>query len=138
MTHLLGDVSEPGPVREPDKPSGNVWGAGFQPGWVDFNNDGYPDLYVVNDFGEFVQPNVLWRNDGLGDDGSWTFTDISLESGADAAMSGMGLAVGDYNLDGRLDMFITNIGRPVLLANNREGLTLHRHDAGSGGGHRLH
>ena len=123
VTHLLGDDSEPAPVRDPDKPSGNVWGAGFQPGWVDFNNDGYPDLYVVNDFGEFVQPNVLWRNDGEGDDGSWTFTDISSESGADAAMSGMGLAVGDYNLDGRLDMFITNIGRPVLLANNREGLT---------------
>ena len=123
VTHLLGDDSGPGPVREPDNPSGNVWGAGFQPGWVDFNNDGYPDLYVVNDFGEFVQPNVLWRNDGVGDDGSWTFTDISSESGADAAMSGMGLAVGDYNLDGRLDMFITNIGRPVLLANNREGLS---------------
>ena len=123
VTHLLGDDSEPAPVRDPDKPSGNVWGAGFQPGWVDFNNDGYPDLYVINDFGEFVQPNVLWRNDGVADDGSWTFTDISSESGADAAMSGMGLAVGDYNLDGRLDMFITNIGRPVLLANNREGLT---------------
>ena len=123
VTRLLRDDSEPAPVRDPDKPSGNVWGAGFQPGWVDFNNDGYPDLYVVNDFGGFVQPNVLWRNDGVGDDGSWTFTDISSESGADAAMFGMGLAVGDYNLDGHLDMFITNIGRPVLLANNREGLT---------------
>ena len=128
VTHLLGDDSEPGVLtfgsrRNPDKTAGNVWGAGFQPGWVDFNNDGYPDLYVVNDFGKFIQPNVLWRNDGEGEDGTWTFTDISSESGADAAMFGMGLAVGDYNLDGHLDMFVTNIGRPVLLANNREGLS---------------
>ena len=128
VTHLLGDDSEPGVLtfgsrRNPDKTAGNVWGAGFQPGWVDFNNDGYPDLYVVNDFGRLVQPNVLWRNDGEGEDGSWTFTDISSESGADVAMFGMGLAVGDYNLDGHLDMFITNIGRPVLLANSREGLS---------------
>ena len=128
VTHLLGDDSEPGVLtfgsrRNSDKTAGNVWGAGFQPGWADFNNDGYPDLYVVNDFGRLVQPNVLWRNDGEGDDGMWMFTDISSESGADAAMFGMGLAVGDYNLDGHLDMFITNIGRPVLLANRREGLS---------------
>ena len=128
VTHLLGDDSKPGVLtfgsrRNPDKTAGNVWGAGFQPGWVDFNNDGYPDLYVVNDFGKFVQSNVLWRNDGVGEDGSWTFTDISSESGTDAAMFGMGLAVGDYNLDGHLDMFITNIGRPVLLANSSEGLS---------------
>ena len=128
VTHLLGDDSKPGvltfgSIEDPDKTAGNVWGAGFQPGWADFNSDGYPDLYVVNDFGKLIQPNVLWRNDGVGDDGSWTFTDVSSESGADAAMFGMGLAVGDYNLDGHLDMFITNLGRPVLLANNGEGLT---------------
>ncbi len=128
VTHLLGDDSEPsilkfGSRRHPDKTAGNVWGTGFQPGWADFNSDGYPDLYVVNDFGRFIQPNVLWRNDGAGDDETWTFTDISSESGAGTAMFGMGLAVGDYNLDGHLDMFITNIGRPVLLANNREGLS---------------
>ena len=128
VTYFLGDDSEPGAltfglIKDPDKTAGNVWGAGFQPGWADFNSDGYPDLYVVNDFGKLIQPNVLWRNDGVGDDGSWTFTDVSSESGADAAMFGMGLAVGDYNLDGHLDMFITNLGRPVLLANNGAGLT---------------
>ncbi len=123
MTALLGDDSAPAVMEEEGDFAGNVWGAGFQPGWLDFNDDGYTDLYVVNDFGMDAQPNVLWRNDGEAEDGSWTFTDVSTESGADAGMFGMGLAVGDYNLDGHLDMFMTNIGRPVLLANDGDGRT---------------
>jgi len=120
MTHLLGATQRP--THEKGN-YGNVWGAGFQPSWVDFDNDGDPDLYVVNDFGEDIQPNVLWRNDGLGPDGAWRFVDISAQSGADAAMFGMGLAVADYNTDGYLDVFITNMGDNVLLTSNRDGLT---------------
>ncbi|MCE2405067.1 MAG: CRTAC1 family protein [Dehalococcoidia bacterium] len=123
VTSLLGDDSEPAPMQEEGDFAGNVWGAGFQPGWLDFNNDGYTDLYVVNDFGADAQPNVLWRNDGRAEDGSWTFTDISTESRTDVGIFGMGLAVGDYNLDGHLDMFMSNIGRPVLLSNDGDGLT---------------
>ena len=123
VTSLLGDDSGPAPIEEEGDFAGNVWGAGFQPGWLDFNNDGYTDLYVVNDFGADAQPNVLWRNDGRAEDGSWTFTDISTESGADVGIFGMGLAVGDYNLDGHLDMFMTNIGKPVLLSNDGDGHT---------------
>ena len=119
VTSLLGDTS--GPKGGDGEHYGNVWGVGFQPGWVDFNNDRYPDLYVVNDFGPEVQPNVLWRNDGPDNDGSWKFTDISSGSGADAAIFGMGLAVGDYNLDGHLDLYVTNMGETVLLANKGDG-----------------
>ena len=120
VTHLLG--ATPQPAREAGA-FGRVWGAGFQPAWVDFDNDGDPDLYVVNDFGEYVHPNVLWRNDGPAPGGSgagteWNFTDISQESDAGTAMFGMGLAVADYNSDGFLDMFITNIGNNVLLTND--------------------
>ena len=132
-THLLG--ATPKPSREVGA-FGRVWGAGFQPAWVDFDNDGDLDLYVINDFGEYVHPNVLWRNDGpaaqaeappdnsLSDPESvgagaspveWTFTDVSQESGAGIAMFGMGLAVADYNSDGYLDMFVTNIGDNALL-----------------------
>ncbi len=123
VTSLLGDDSEPAPIEEEGDFAGNVWGAGFQPGWLDFDNDGYIDLYVVNDFGADAQPNVLWRNDGRAEDGSWTFTDISIESRTDVGIFGMGLAVGDYNLDGHLDMFMSNIGRPVLLSNDGDGET---------------
>ena len=112
VTHLLGGTSSPS--RTPGA-YGNVWGAGFQPAWVDFDNDGDLDLYIVNDFGEYIHPNVLWRNDGPDEDGKWLFTDVSEQSKAGTAMFGMGLAVSDYNSDGYLDMFVTNIGNNVLL-----------------------
>ena len=122
VTHLLG--ATPQPSRTAGE-YGRVWGAGFQPAWLDFDNDGDLDLYVVNDYGEFIHPNVLWRNDGPVSGGSgseeWGFTDISQESGAGVAMFGMGLAVADYNSDGYLDMFVTNIADNVLLTNDGGG-----------------
>lgn len=117
VTHLLGDASQPS-LRGY---LGNVWGTGFQPIWADFNNDRRPDLYIVNDFGHTVQPNVLWRNDGPGADGAWHFTDVSAKSRAGVSMFGMGVAVGDYNNDGSLDLYMTNIGDNVLLRNNGDG-----------------
>ena len=120
VSHLLGDIGSPGKI--PGE-YGNLWGAGFQPGWVDFDNDGDPDLYVVNDFGRDAQPNVLWRNDGSTADGIWQFEDISRDSRADVAMFGMGLAVGDYDLDGHFDLYVTNIEDNVLLKNNGDGIT---------------
>ena len=128
VASLLGDASGP----EEGKPFGSLWGAGFQPGWTDYDSDGDPDLYVVNDFGADIQPNILWRNDGPGRDGSWVFTDISSDSGTDAAIFGMGLAVGDYNLDGHLDFYLTNIGEAVLLANDGNGQTFTQAAAGAG------
>ena len=123
VTHLLG--ATPNPTREAGD-FGRIWGAGFQPAWIDLDNDGDLDLYVVNDFGEYVHPNVLWRNDGplpggTGDGARWAFADVSEETGAGVAMFGMGLAVSDYNSDGFLDMFVTNIGNNVLLTNDGEG-----------------
>ena len=70
----------------------------------DYDDDGDQDLYVANDSG----PNFYYENKGKG-----TFSDISWESGAvvnehGEAEGSMGLTVGDYNNDGRLDIFITN------------------------------
>ncbi len=117
-THLLSDIHRPTGITGK---FGNVWGAGYQPGWLDFDNDGDLDLYVVNDHGQHIQPNVLWRNNGAGPDGAWEFVDVSNQVGADAAMFGMALAVADYNLDGNLDMFMTNIGNNVLLTGVQDG-----------------
>jgi len=70
----------------------------------DFDDDGLVDIYVAND----STPNFLYHNNGNG-----TFKDISFISGtalnADGAEQGsMGVAIGDYDHDGRLDIFITN------------------------------
>lgn len=118
-TWLLGEIGEP--AQSP--PVGNVWGAGFQPIWADFDNDNDLDLYVVNDFGRIIHPNVLWRNDGKDSAGEWQFTDVSEVSGAGLAMLGMGVAVGDYDLDGSLDIYITNIGDNILLRNTGNNLS---------------
>jgi enediyne biosynthesis protein E4 len=72
--------------------------------WGDYNNDGWPDLYVANDTG----PNFLYRNRHDG-----TFEEEGLMDGiavgADGSEQGsMGVTWGDYDHDGRLDMFVTN------------------------------
>ena len=110
VTTLLGPVEPPTNIRE-DGISG-VYGGGFQPVWVDIDNDADSDLYVCNDFGDEVQPNRLWVNDG--DAG---FRDVTESSGSGFEMSCMGVAVGDYDADGYLDLYLTNIGDAVLLRN---------------------
>ncbi len=123
-TSLLGDTS--GPVSGLDVLFGNIWGAGFQPSWLDYDDDGDVDLLVINDFGQDIQPNVLWRNDGADGSGGWTFTDVSIATGIDVPMYGMGLAVGDPNGDGLVDLFVTNIKNNVLFS--REATTPTFHD----------
>lgn len=85
----------------------------FVASWVDYDNDGDLDLYVVppRDLG-----NHLWRNDGAGCLG-WCFTDVSDSSGAGVQVEGMGLAIGDYDKDGDLDFYFSNAGPQVLLQN---------------------
>ncbi len=70
----------------------------------DYDNDGWLDLYVAND----GTPNYLYKNNRDG-----TFSDVGFESGTSYSGSGMeqgsmGVAWGDYNLDGKLDLFTTN------------------------------
>lgn len=74
------------------------------PGWAmggavgDYNNDGWPDLYVTC-FG----PNVLYRNNGDG-----TFTDVTQKAGVGDPRWSAGAAFGDYDGDGWVDLFVTN------------------------------
>ena len=102
VTHLLGQSS--------------VHGAGLAAGFLDYDDDGRPDLYVVNDFGQFISPNSLYRNTGPSAD-FWSFKDVGAQARVDAAIDGMGLAVGDYDGDSRLDMFVTNMGDNILYRN---------------------
>ncbi|PYS37333.1 MAG: hypothetical protein DMG14_21620 [Acidobacteria bacterium] len=77
---------------------------GFGVIFSDFDNDGWPDIYVAND----GNPNFLFPNNGNG-----TFTEVGVLSGtalneAGRAQSGMGVAVGDYDANGLFDIFVTN------------------------------
>ncbi len=85
--------------RADDLGLGDEQGRGMQPIWWDFDLDGDLDLYVAND----VSYNVLYRNEGDG-----TFKDISFLVGLDDPRGGMGVTTGDVDLDGDLDLFLTN------------------------------
>ena len=80
----------------------------------DYNNDLWPDIYIGNDMDV---GNIFYRNNGDG-----TFTDISEESNMDLAFSSMGLAAGDYDNNGYLDIYITNLDwGNALMRNNGDG-----------------
>lgn len=78
-----------------------TWANTFQGTWADFDNDGDPDLYVANDFAR----DYLFRNDREAG-----FTDVTLEIGDETMMGfGMGVSWGDYDLDGQLDLYVSNM-----------------------------
>ena len=85
----------------------------------DFDNDGWPDIYVAVDSG----PSILFHNKHNG-----TFEDIALEAGCafnedGREQAGMGLGVGDYDCDGWLDIYKTNFSADTsdLYHNNGDG-----------------
>ena len=69
-------------------------------GWSDYNNDGWPDLYVVNDFGR----KNLYRNNGDG-----TFTDIAAQAGVEDIGAGMSVCWFDYDNDGAQDLYVADM-----------------------------
>jgi hypothetical protein len=103
LFHNRGDgtfeeVSKKAGVDDPN----HYYGLGVV--WGDYDNDGWPDLYVANDAG----PNYLYRNKHDG-----TFEEVGMLSGVALSADGleqgsMGVDWGDYLHEGRLSMFVTN------------------------------
>ncbi len=110
------DVSTPSGV-------GELLGTNWAPLFCDVDRDGWEDLFVATDF----FPNRLWRNRGDG-----TFEDVAASAGVDDAWNDMGAAFGDYDNDGDLDLYVTNVTddfvgvkrHNVLYANRAETGTL--------------
>ena len=69
-------------------------------GWSDYNGDGWPDLYVVNDFGR----KNLYRNDGNG-----MFTDVARQAAVEDIGAGMSVSWLDYDNDGAQDLYVANM-----------------------------
>jgi len=85
---------------------------------TDFDNDGDLDLLIGNDFGPYIQPNKLFRND-VNQNGK--FQEISNEANCANEMFSMGIAIGDYDNDLDLDYYVSNLGSNILLE-NQEGI----------------
>src|SRR5438309_6193561 len=90
--------------------------------FYDYDNDGWPDLYFVNGwrlegFPKGQEPTSrLYKNNR---DGS--FTDVTERSGLTHSGWGQGVCIGDYDNDGREDLFVTYWGKNVLFHNNGDG-----------------
>jgi len=112
----FSDVSVKAGVSNPDKRFGMgvVWG--------DYDDDGWPDLFVANDMG----PNFLYHNQHDG-----TFKDVAMLTGTALGQDGRTMGnmagdFGDYNRDGKLDLLVTRYGyQPMTLYRNDlpEGFT---------------
>jgi hypothetical protein len=89
-------------------------GCGLAVASTDFNNDQNTDIYLANDFGYWLEPNVMFENTTPG----FALTNTGSSLGADIGMFGMGIAVGDFDEDLDLDYYITNIGPNALLEND--------------------
>jgi enediyne biosynthesis protein E4 len=92
-------------------------------GVIDFDHDGWPDLYCVNGASlpslEKSDPrffNRLYQNNRNG-----TFTDVTQKAGVQGRGYEMGVAVGDYNNDGREDLYVVGVHGNTLFRNNGDG-----------------
>ena len=88
--------------------------------FFDFDNDNDADLLLVNSTNWPHSPAVnpaptpaLYRNDGIG-----AFTDITDSVGLDSSIYGTGVAAGDFDADGHIDLFLTAVGENRLLRNS--------------------
>src|SRR5690242_1084988 len=111
FTHSAGPRSH---LLPEDMGSGLAWG--------DYDNDGYPDLYAVNQTGAFGSTRLEGSGDRLfHNNGDGTFADVTESAGLEYLHFGMGAFWGDYDNDGHLDLFVTGVGGCRLYHNEGSG-----------------
>ena len=93
--------------------------------WLDYDGDGWLDLFVVNSYS--IQDVARWKQEGdlprsaLFHNEGGTFVDVSRGSGANLALRGNGCVAADFDLDGRTDLYVTSITYDALLWNRGDG-----------------
>src|SRR5438270_7464030 len=90
---------------------------------LDYDNDGLPDIYILNgstiaaEQGKEKAPRAaLYHNLG-----NWKFEDVTDKAGVGNERWGMGVAIGDYDNDGLVDIYVSNFGTSRLYHNNHDG-----------------
>ena len=90
---------------------------------LDYDNDGWPDIYLVNALASAAQSDqpdaprsALFRNRGDG-----TFADVTAAAGVENRRWGVGVCAGDIDNDGWQDLYVTNLGASRLYKNNSDG-----------------
>jgi len=106
--------------RSPEMYLPETVGAGC--GFIDYDNDGWMDIYLVNSGAcDFFDPNPALRNALYKNNRDGTFTNVTEKAGVPGGGYGMGVAVGDYNADGWPDLLVTQYNGVILYRNNGDG-----------------
>ena len=112
-------VSNNGATPLKQQPEGIVAGVAV----LDYDGDGLLDLYFVNGAAmpSLAKAGDIHKNRLFHNNGNLSFTDVTDQAGVGGTGYGMGVAVGDYDNDGRPDLYVANVNGNILFHNNGDG-----------------
>ncbi len=112
-------TADASPTPEKHQPETMLGGVAL----FDYDGDGYLDIYLVNgaNMPSLVKDDPKYKNRLFHNNHNLTFTDVTDQAGVAGAGYGMGVAVGDYDNDGKPDLYVANVNGNQLFHNNGDG-----------------